>query len=110
MIRVAILGSTGSIGRSALEVIQRHPEHFEVVALAANRSLELLSEQVSEHGPAKAVLVDGSGLRGLHDLPPAQWMGGREGLLELTQDPDVDVVVNALVGAAGLEPTLSTLE
>jgi len=110
VIRIAILGSTGSIGRSALEVIQRHPGHFEVVALAANRSLELLSEQVSTHRPAKAVLVEGSGLSGQHDLPPARWMGGREALLELTQAPEVDVVVNALVGAAGLEPTLSTLE
>jgi len=110
VIRVAILGSTGSIGRSALEVIQRHPGHFEVVALAANRSLELLSEQVSTHRPAKVVLVEGSGLGGRRDLPPARWMGGREALLELTQAPEVDVVVNALVGATGLEPTLSTLE
>ena len=110
MIRVAILGSTGSIGRSALEVIERHPGRFEVVALAANRSLDLLAEQVSRHSPAKAVLVDGAGLKTTDDLPPAQWMGGREALLDLTRAPEVDVVVNALVGAAGLEPTLSTLE
>lgn len=110
MIRVAILGSTGSIGRSALEVIQRHPDHFQVVALAANRSLDRLSEQVSRVGAAKAVLVDGSKLRGRDDLPSALWMDGREALLELTRDPGVDVVVNALVGSAGLEPTLSALE
>jgi 1-deoxy-D-xylulose-5-phosphate reductoisomerase len=110
MIRVAILGSTGSIGRSALEVIRRHPERFEVVALAANRSLDSLAEQVSRFEPRKAVLVDGAGLRDTGDLPRAQWMWGREALLEITRAPDVDVVVNALVGAAGLEPTLSTLE
>jgi 1-deoxy-D-xylulose-5-phosphate reductoisomerase len=110
VIRVAILGSTGSIGRSALEVIQRHPGHFQVVALAANRSLDRLSEQVSRVGAAKAVLVDGSKLRGRDDLPSALWMDGREALLELTRDPGVDVVVNALVGSAGLGPTLSALE
>ncbi len=110
MIRVAILGSTGSIGRSALEVIRRHPGRFEVVALAANRSLESLAEQVHRHRPAKAVLVDGMGAENEGNLPEARWMWGREALLDLTQDPDVDVVVNALVGAAGLEPTLATLE
>jgi len=110
VIRVAILGSTGSIGRSALEVIGRHPGRFRVVALAANRSLDLLAEQVARHGPDKAVLVDGDHLVGTGDLPPAQWGGGMEALLDLTRDPEVDVVVNSLVGAAGLEPTLSTLE
>ena len=56
MTRVAILGSTGSIGRSTLEVIQRHSGRFQVVALAANRSLPLLAEQVAEHRPRTAVL------------------------------------------------------
>ncbi len=110
MIRVAILGSTGSIGRSALEVIGRHPGRFRVVALAANRSLDLLAEQVARHRPEKAVLVDGDHLVGTGDLPRARWAGGMEALLDLTRDPQVDVVVNSLVGAAGLEPTLSTLE
>jgi 1-deoxy-D-xylulose-5-phosphate reductoisomerase len=110
MIRVAILGSTGSIGRSALEVISRHPGRFEVVALAAHRSLGSLAEQVSRHRPKKAVLVDGAGKRDPESLPRAQWLWGREALLELTRDPGVDVVVNALVGSAGLEPTLATLE
>lgn len=110
MIRVAILGSTGSIGRSALEVIHRHPGRFEVVALAANRSLDLLALQVARHKPAKAVLAEGEGLNGADDLPSAQWSGGRDALMELTRDPEVDVVVNALVGSAGLEPTIATLE
>jgi len=110
VIRVAILGSTGSIGRSALEVIRRHSDRFKVVALGANRSLGLLAAQVAEHSPGKAVLAQEGVLRNHEDLPPADWREGREGLLEITQDPEVDVVVNALVGAAGLEPTLSTLE
>lgn len=110
MIRVAILGSTGSIGKSTLEVIQRHPDRFEVVALAANRSLDLLAEQVARHRPRKAVLATEAVFDPQGDLPPATWAAGRESLLELTRDPDVDVVVNALVGSAGLEPTLTTLD
>jgi 1-deoxy-D-xylulose-5-phosphate reductoisomerase len=110
MIRVAVLGSTGSIGRSTLEVIGRHPERFEVVALAAHSSLDLLAEQVGRHRPDRAVLVTEGLVEATQDLPAAQWSSGRGPLLELTQDPEVDVVVNALVGSAGLEPTLLTLE
>ncbi|MFH1765218.1 MAG: 1-deoxy-D-xylulose-5-phosphate reductoisomerase [Gemmatimonadota bacterium] len=109
MIRVAILGSTGSIGRSTLDVIERHPDRFRVVALAANQDLETLALQVQRHRPSVAVLTQGKGLGGRDDLPEARWMEGREALLEITESPDVDVVVNALVGAAGLEPTLQTL-
>jgi 1-deoxy-D-xylulose-5-phosphate reductoisomerase len=109
MIRVAILGSTGSIGRSALEVIERHPDRFSVVALAANRALEPLAEQVRRHRPAVAVLSEENGLGRRSDLPRARWMEGRDALLEITESPEVDVVLNALVGSAGLEPTLQTL-
>lgn len=107
MIRVAILGSTGSIGRSALEVVSRHPDRFEVVALAANRSVDRLEEQVSRFSPARAVIADESvGTPGTG----TSWSSGREALVELAASPDVDVVLNALVGAAGLEPTLAALE
>jgi 1-deoxy-D-xylulose-5-phosphate reductoisomerase len=107
---VAILGSTGSIGQSALEVIERHPGRFQVVALAANRSVDLLKDQVNRFKPKRAIVVAEGKLDGLKDLPVADWASGREPLLEVTQSDDVDVVVNAMVGAAGLEPTLRTLE
>ncbi len=110
MIRVAILGSTGSIGRSALEVIQRHPRRFRVEALAANQSLDALARQVDRYKPRRAVLATDNGMGSTSHLPSADWSVGREPLLELTQDPEVDVVVNALVGSAGLEPTLTTLK
>jgi len=111
MIRVAILGSTGSIGQSTLEVIERHPDRFQVVALAANQALDLLAQQVHRHKPSLAVLSQKGGLRGrTTDLPEGRWLEGREALLEITESPDVDVVVNALVGSAGLEPTLRTLQ
>jgi 1-deoxy-D-xylulose-5-phosphate reductoisomerase len=109
MIRVAILGSTGSIGRSALEVISRHAERFEVAALVANRSLDVLAKQVRRFRPADAILCDGSAV-----LPEStartRWATGRDAMLEVVQRDDVDVVLNALVGAAGLEPTLRALE
>ena len=109
MIRVAILGSTGSVGRSTLDVIQRHPERFEVVALAANRARDALAEQVERFRPSMAVLSSEDRLGAPGDISGVKWREGREALLEIAESPDIDVVVNALVGSAGLEPTLRTL-
>ncbi len=109
MIRVAVLGSTGSIGRSALEVMRRHPDRFSVVALGANRRVARLREQVAEFRPAVAVLADEEASDGHEDAAPG-WSIGREALLDAASRDDVDVVVNALVGAAGLEITLRALE
>ncbi|MDZ7779362.1 MAG: 1-deoxy-D-xylulose-5-phosphate reductoisomerase [Gemmatimonadota bacterium] len=109
MIRVAILGSTGSIGRSALEMISRNRESFDVVALTAHRNADLLEEQVRHFAPRVAVLADDR-----ERLPPqsgrTRWHGGREALVEVAGREDVDVVVNALVGATGLEPSLAALD
>jgi 1-deoxy-D-xylulose-5-phosphate reductoisomerase len=109
-LRIAVLGSTGSIGRSTLEVIRRHPDRFEVAALAAHRSLDDLARQVAMFRPRRAVVADQPTLAAASDLPSCRWDAGREALLAIARDPDVDVVVNALVGAAGLEPTLAALE
>jgi len=112
MIRVAILGSTGSIGRSALEVIRRHPDRFRVVALTANRSRTALAEQVREFGPAVAVLADtdGAGEGGaLRGSGSTEWAFGAEAVAQVAGGEGVDVVVNALVGAAGLRATLEAL-
>jgi len=111
VIRVAILGSTGSIGLSTLAVLERHPERFSVFGLTANRSLEVLASQVAKYRPQWAVLRDVSAFNGASAGPAGvSWVSGAEGVLELAGHPDVDVVVNALVGAAGLEPTLRALE
>lgn len=110
MIRVAILGSTGSIGRSALEVVRRHPDRFDVVALVANRSADMLTAQVAEFRPATAVLCDET-VEVPTDLGGATaWHRGIEAMLAVAADPDLDVVLNSLVGAAGLRPTLAALE
>ena len=104
---VAILGATGSIGASALAVLEQHPDRFRAVALTANRSVDALRSLVVRHRPTLAVISDGEIPE--HREGGARWTSGREALLEAATHPDADVVVNALVGAAGLEPTLAAL-
>ncbi|GMR12780.1 MAG: 1-deoxy-D-xylulose-5-phosphate reductoisomerase [Gemmatimonadota bacterium] len=109
MIRVAILGATGSIGRSTLRVIGRHPDRFRVVGLAAGRSVDDLAALVAEHKPDIAVLSDAEALAARADLPPSEWGVGNDAVVALAGHPDVDVVVNAVVGAAGLASTIAAL-
>ncbi|MGD9522481.1 MAG: 1-deoxy-D-xylulose-5-phosphate reductoisomerase [Gemmatimonadales bacterium] len=101
MRRIALLGSTGSIGTSTLNVLRRHPDRFRPVALVAGRNAALLADQVRDWQPAFAGLVHGNGSAGF----PA----GPEALIAAATRDDVDVVVNAVVGAAGLEATLAAL-
>ena len=105
---VAILGSTGSIGRTTLRVIRAFPDRLRVVALTANRRGDLLRSQVEAWRPDLAVLADG-------ELSVGAAAGtriglGRDGVLEAATHPEAQIVVNGLVGAAGLEPTLAALE
>ena len=104
---VAILGATGSIGRSALAVLDQHPGAFRAVALTAHRSGDALAELVRRYRPSLAVVADGPVPAGADGA--AEWGSGREALLRAATHPDADVVLNALVGAAGLEPTLAAL-
>jgi 1-deoxy-D-xylulose-5-phosphate reductoisomerase len=98
---VAVLGSTGSIGRSTLAVLSRQREHFRVVALTGGRNASLLEAQRAEWRPEFA---------GLAEAPPATGLpGGPEVLVEAATLPSVDIVVNAVVGAAGLDATLAAL-
>lgn len=98
---VAVLGSTGSIGRSTLAVLGRHREHFRLVALTAGRNLEEFDAQVAEWRPAYAGLAA--------NLDGTRYPTGPDVLLEAATHPDVDVVVNAVVGAAGLDATVAAL-
>jgi len=99
---VAILGSTGSIGCSTLQVLTRQRERFRVVALTAHSNQELLARQAAEWKPAFVGLVNGgSGERGAGS--------GTACLVEAATHPDVRIVVNGIVGAAGLEATLAAL-
>ena len=113
MIRIALLGATGSIGRSTLEVVGRHPERFQVVAVSAHRSVEALADIVARVRPRLAVIADLDAFRaagGARRDGETEWKGGPEAVVEMAARDDVDVVVNALVGAAGLEATLAALE
>ena len=98
---VAVLGSTGSIGQSTLAVLRRQSQHFRVVALTAGRNLERFAAQVAEWEPAYAGLAGGAA--------GARYPVGPDVLLQAATHPDVDVVVNAVVGAAGLDATVAAL-
>ena len=107
--RVAILGSTGSIGQATLSVIARHTDRFQVVAVCARSSVADVAAQVVEHGVPIAVIADPEALSGVDSLPAAEWRSGHAAVLEVVEDGNVDVVVNAIVGSAGLEATLAAL-
>lgn len=112
MIRIALLGATGSIGRSTLEVVRRHPDRFRLVAVTALGSAAALCAIAAEFRPAVAVVADPQALAGIGGAgvrEGTEWIDGPEALLEVASRDDVDVVVNALVGAAGLEATLAAL-
>jgi 1-deoxy-D-xylulose-5-phosphate reductoisomerase len=104
--RIVIVGSTGSIGTQALDVVERSSE-LEVVGLAAATSWELLLEQARRFSVERVALADpdAAARAGEH----ATVLGGAEGLVELITDTDCDLVLNALVGSAGLGPTVATL-
>jgi 1-deoxy-D-xylulose-5-phosphate reductoisomerase len=105
---VALLGSTGSIGQSALRVLERHRDEFRIIALAANRNAAELTRQVERYQPSAAVLVDNGAAAANGALHP-RIRSGRQALLDAASHPDVDIVINAVVGAAGLEATLAAL-
>jgi 1-deoxy-D-xylulose-5-phosphate reductoisomerase len=104
---VAILGSTGSIGTTALRVLARHEDRFRVAALTAHSNASLLREQADRFHPAYVGIV--------HDgwestTSTADWRTGPECLVEAAVRTDVDIVLNAVVGAAGLDATLAALD
>jgi 1-deoxy-D-xylulose-5-phosphate reductoisomerase len=109
---VALLGSTGSIGEQALDVIRAAPGRFRVVALAAGRSADRLAAQARELRPAAVGLVDETQAAGLAaELPPGCRLAvGPEGVAELAAADGADVVLNGITGSVGLAPTLVALE
>jgi 1-deoxy-D-xylulose-5-phosphate reductoisomerase len=98
---VAILGSTGSIGVSALNVLRRHPDRFRVTALTGGSNADLLRLQAAEFRPDFVGLAGGDS--------PAEWPCGPDCLVQAATQPDTDIVINAVVGFAGLDATLAAL-
>ena len=112
MKRLAILGSTGSIGANTLDVAARHPDRFEVFALAAGKNVERLAAQCVEHRPRFAVMTDAAAAERLrvqlaNQAPDVEVQAGSEALERLAAHAEVDAVMAAIVGAAGLPATLA---
>jgi 1-deoxy-D-xylulose-5-phosphate reductoisomerase len=113
--RIAILGATGSIGRSTLDVSARHPERFQVFALTAHSQTRELAQLCATHRPRYAVIGDARQAGALAaELATAglatKVLAGEPGLLEIAAMPEVDCVMAAIVGAAGLRPTLAAAQ
>ncbi|NNG13206.1 MAG: 1-deoxy-D-xylulose-5-phosphate reductoisomerase [Halobacteria archaeon] len=108
---ITILGATGSIGVNTLDVVSRHPERFHVIALTANTDAEALARQCERFRPRYAVMADPDAAQRLAEIlrdtaPAVRVLGGRDALVEVAGLPEVDIVMAAIVGAAGLLPSL----
>jgi len=113
--KISILGSTGSIGVSTLDVLTRHVDKFDVFALSANRNIDCLVEQCQQFNPSYVVLADASLADTLKlKLDQIQFAGelllGTEGLVKIAAHPEVDMVMAAIVGGSGLLPTLAAAQ
>ena len=110
--RVSILGSTGSIGVNTLKILMRLEDEFEVTCLTANTNCNLLIDQAKRFNPESVCIVDESSYKKVKNALSStdiEIFSGRSGLLDVSQRDNVDIVVNALVGAAGMEPTINTI-
>lgn len=114
MKNLCILGSTGSIGVSTLKVVAQFPDKFRVRSMTAGRNVKQFAEQVREFRPARVAVADTSRVAEFKSLLNGAWqgeiLGGAEALVELAAEKESDYVVSAIVGAAGLMPTLAALK
>lgn len=114
--QLTILGSTGSVGRSTLSVVEQHSERFDLVALSANKNVELMFEQCVQFQPRCAVMSDEEAANQLEKRLSAQGlnhikvMGGAQAVIDVAQCATSDIVMAAIVGAAGLLPTLCAVQ
>lgn len=112
MKKIGIMGSTGSIGTQTLDVVRNHPEDFCVTALSAGRNIRLLEEQIREFSPKLAVVGDEELAKELrirvNDLN-VKVCSGMEGLLEMAVQPEMEIVVTAIVGMIGIRPTMEAI-
>ena len=112
--QICILGSTGSIGTQALEVISEHSDRFEAYCLTANNKVELLAEQARKYNPACVVIANEDKYDELKqllaDCPDIKVYAGAQALCEVVQADPIDMVLTAMVGFAGLAPTIAAIE
>ncbi|MGB9934341.1 1-deoxy-D-xylulose-5-phosphate reductoisomerase [Thermodesulfovibrio yellowstonii] len=111
MKKVVILGSTGSIGKSALEVIRKFPEKFKVLGLAAKSSVNILEEQIKEFNPQYVAVFDKKACDELRKkIKNLEILKGNEGICQLAKLKEADIILSAIVGAAGLIPTFEAVK
>ncbi len=110
--KIAILGSTGSIGINSLEVISQLPDLFSVSYLTAHRNIDLLQQQIEQYHPKGVVLLEDCSASILRKLTngTTEVLSGEEGLQEIVRRDDVDLVISSLVGIAGLKPTIEAIK
>jgi 1-deoxy-D-xylulose-5-phosphate reductoisomerase len=110
--KILLLGSTGSIGTSTIRCVERFPERFSLAGLAANNNVELLLQQASRFSPAAVCIGNPAGADTVRRQLPAsvRVYRGEEGLEQIVNETDFDVLLNALVGAVGLRPTVAALK
>ena len=113
--QITILGSTGSIGVSTLDVVARHPDSFKIFALTANRNVERMVQQIKDFAPRYAVMSDSDAAVQLRERLSGsrcatKILAGKSALAQVAADSDVDYVMAAIVGAAGLLPTLAAVK
>ena len=111
--QIAILGSTGSIGTQALQVIEEHPDLYEAYALTANNQVELLAQQARKFMPAAVVIANEAkypALKEMLDDLPIQVYAGADALCEIVQAQPIDIVLASMVGYAGLRPTMNAIK
>ncbi|MCD7977063.1 MAG: 1-deoxy-D-xylulose-5-phosphate reductoisomerase [Tannerellaceae bacterium] len=110
---LAILGSTGSIGTQALEVVSEHPDLFDIYALTANNQVDLLIQQAQKFMPEVVVIANEQKYpelkEALEDLPIKVWAGA-DAITQVVQSEPIDMVLTAMVGYAGLQPTISAIK
>ena len=112
MKHLAILGSTGSIGTQTLDIVRQHPDQFAVYAISAHRSVDMLIQQALEFNPAVVCIADESYYPRLRDALsdlPIQVLAGEKAIADMVTMPAIDTVVAAMVGYAGLQPTIAAI-
>jgi 1-deoxy-D-xylulose-5-phosphate reductoisomerase len=111
---LAVLGATGSIGCSTLDIVRQFPDRYRAISLTAGRNVALLARQIAEFRPALAVVIDEADRDRLRQLLPddikTDLLWGESGMIAAASLPDADMVVTGVVGAAGLMPTLAAID
>ncbi len=106
MKKLAILGSTGSIGTQTLDIVREHPDKFKVTALTCGKNIKLLADQIREFSPSAVCVSDPDDAETLREsFPDIEVVSGRDGLVYVAGHAEYDIIENSLVGMAGLEPT-----